>query len=491
MLKRERNELAPIHTLPVELLVAIFDTAIKNGNNRSELGGGGGRRAQGPVVLSQVASHWRNIVTESPSLWTTVELGYRGVKLALQRSKDLPLHIRGPNPQTSGPDIYSLLQLVKPHSHRWKSFDWEASFDILNPAFLTLTTPILVTLNLRLPPSFNYFMNVPSPASPRLRELRLSGVVLPWIPQTLPSLQLFWLSKLGEDGVPDPGSLVAFLASCPALQEIRFQELGRDREADDPPINSPSPPEIFNLPSLKTLVFDDVMETFVAGVLNVVLADSLTRFTVDTTKFRDNNLVPEIILTALAGQPGRDSLIQTVCRNTTEAEVSLVIESWAIQLMHPEDEDDAERRDGVNIVIPGTQWTNRMGEVLESFRLDSIGTPLKLSLCQREEDDDVFEDIYIEFLKRLPGIISITISHEFDINWILWHLSKRRKGEPWLCPNLAEVRLTALNVPDEEVGEVLKAVRILAKRRPEVLIVDDAGNVYHPGITYFMDLYLE
>lgn len=87
LLRRVRNHLIPIHQLPNELLLRIFDFTINPNSNRC---------TEDVVGLSQVCSRWYSIATDYSPLWTNVRI-YDGppsiCSLGLQRSKAAPLTV--------------------------------------------------------------------------------------------------------------------------------------------------------------------------------------------------------------------------------------------------------------------------------------------------------------------------------------------------------------------------------------------------------------
>jgi hypothetical protein len=92
--KRQRNTLAPIARLPVELLVVIFKLAIKIVSEEDD----NDHERQSPSLLSLTLSHvshaWRNLALSCEQLWTNVDVRHRDLAVhCIARSGDQPLHV--------------------------------------------------------------------------------------------------------------------------------------------------------------------------------------------------------------------------------------------------------------------------------------------------------------------------------------------------------------------------------------------------------------
>ncbi|KAF8657596.1 hypothetical protein AX16_002177 [Volvariella volvacea WC 439] len=250
--RRSYNGLAttsPIDTLPVELLSYIFvlSTQTENASDRRPLFTSGTVKAAG--VVCQVSRRWREIALNTPSLWAnicvTIEMvGGRAltleelqnqkvdtstVELFLRLSRNVPLNIlidiRDPNwdfyepgvansefqgvyPPFTPAHMLTVMSLLRPHVHRWRSVDvlsdlWSplhTAFTIMNELFLSQGAPMLESLTLMRCNEYASFLSdfqpeelhfpafldsissasTPEIIFPRLRDLCLWGVHANW-----------------------------------------------------------------------------------------------------------------------------------------------------------------------------------------------------------------------------------------------------------------------------------------------------------------------
>lgn len=95
--------------------------------------------------LQRVSTRWRDVVQEAAILWCTVEASAtsRGLPLALEFSHDLPLHIVSNDSSLTTSDALKFVELVKPHSGRWKSLRWQGpNVRNIGLALSTCPTPL-------------------------------------------------------------------------------------------------------------------------------------------------------------------------------------------------------------------------------------------------------------------------------------------------------------------------------------------------------------
>ncbi|KAG8927287.1 hypothetical protein FRC02_008322 [Tulasnella sp. 418] len=109
-MRRQINELLPIHKLPNELLAEVFLEACD------------GHRA--PTRLAAVASRWRSIVISYPRLWHYLnsDSDIRSTNLTLQRSGSTPLDLFCSCKSKS--EAEEFFELLAPQSTRWRSIEF-------------------------------------------------------------------------------------------------------------------------------------------------------------------------------------------------------------------------------------------------------------------------------------------------------------------------------------------------------------------------------
>ncbi|KAA1469113.1 hypothetical protein DENSPDRAFT_558636 [Dentipellis sp. KUC8613] len=176
------NDLAPIHILPSELLLAII--------SRRAFGSSQKRRRE-LAKLGAVCTSWRSLTLSSPRLWQHIDLRLTAyAALAVRRSQDIPVHIAfrvlDDESRSPGPEDYRTISDLAP---RIASMKFSLPID-LYPELLDnfpLSLPLLHELGLSTVARENYIytgtLPLGSASTLTLRVLNLSGVWLPW---TLP-----------------------------------------------------------------------------------------------------------------------------------------------------------------------------------------------------------------------------------------------------------------------------------------------------------------
>ncbi|KAG8901505.1 hypothetical protein FRC00_006727 [Tulasnella sp. 408] len=115
---KERYQPNSISLIPTEIFCKIFESAC---SPRS-------LSLFSPLILSHVNSHFRSIVVDMPSLWSTIDdiLPRPIVKLYLERSEGAPLDIRIESRSyvfiaLQDSILHQLFQYLEPHAHRVKT----------------------------------------------------------------------------------------------------------------------------------------------------------------------------------------------------------------------------------------------------------------------------------------------------------------------------------------------------------------------------------
>lgn len=117
---------APISRLPNEVLLRIFDLAIRAGRSGCDVHDVYDDRND----LMAVSRLWRILIQDSPKLWTYIRLigttkcSASFVRVHIDRSGQCPLDIEIAgwfNPSWRPPDLNNLLDIVLPHAYRWRS----------------------------------------------------------------------------------------------------------------------------------------------------------------------------------------------------------------------------------------------------------------------------------------------------------------------------------------------------------------------------------
>ena len=279
-----------INQLPQEILSIIFKYNIDLDNGYPQLEGlveqdQGSDDDEASVVASEILafqiliSHvcrlWRNIVLDTPSLWTNISvtnmacLPYERVAAYLERSKSLPLDICIAGgvarlPSDEADNLEALLALLVPHLSRWASIHVTVRrYDYMH-AFIKVVSgpsvpPATQLEDLRLicksksrsaailEGDFLFDPTLFGGSAPLLRTLVLHAVYINWSQawvQSAPNLQTLHLAHHERDLRPTS----AILLGAPNLRILKIEESGLWDETEEP---------LLHLPNLLELEFRD------------------------------------------------------------------------------------------------------------------------------------------------------------------------------------------------------------------------------------------
>ncbi|KAG9023068.1 hypothetical protein FS837_006015 [Tulasnella sp. UAMH 9824] len=264
---RRRNTFAPINALPPELLVTIFMFTIDDD-------WGGTYASQATLAL--VCSHWYHLVNDSPSLWTDIR-NLTGTPLAwvtraLEKSKGAPLNITFTSSWGMEPAAQNVfLDAIFPHAHRWKAVSlWLEGQAQGLEAMATLSAPLLEYFSLSIDEHGGWAPDQPlnifgGQRPPRLRELDLAGVPIPWNPTIFCQLTSLSISRIFRLG-PSVDQLLAVLSTCSNLESLSIREV---TFSGSPGALSPNPTP---MPALKRLALCELSPATSNGILGAIRA---------------------------------------------------------------------------------------------------------------------------------------------------------------------------------------------------------------------------
>ncbi|KAG8952960.1 hypothetical protein FRC04_003412 [Tulasnella sp. 424] len=270
----------PIHLLPPELLIEVF-----------EFYAGLRTPVQNLIGLTLVCKLWRNIVDGTPSLWRMISgrEGLPRVHKALAMAKDTPLEIAYSDKtavERPGPFFAEIMGRID----QWKSFIVTASS--MNQAIVvikTTTAPSLGTLHLRCPWYQKWGGGTVTlfggkPASTALKDFRADG-----IPVAVGSLSLSGLRSLELNVMPiiSAEEILRVLRNSPDLEHCTLDELVCLKDFAFPSqeqelltfrgVGSPT----IQLSRLRSLALYRLTASFTHLVLSAIQAPNLEEFSVD------------------------------------------------------------------------------------------------------------------------------------------------------------------------------------------------------------------
>ncbi|KAF7430839.1 hypothetical protein PC9H_006553 [Pleurotus ostreatus] len=217
-LRGRRNALAPISTLPPEILSMVFMYAEAASNNSLAW-----------IKVSHVCQHWRAVALDSPRLWTNIVLSRpKWTREMLKRSKMAPLDIKA-DLSFLTPRLLEVARLMMKQIHRTRSLNITANHSTLNTIFAGLQgdAPLLRSLNVHdsqrhgLLPTDT--LSVPfAMKAPRLQHLELLQCNVEWNSPFPRSLTHF---KLRDATPPPMEDLLSALQAMPYLEVLELQNI--------------------------------------------------------------------------------------------------------------------------------------------------------------------------------------------------------------------------------------------------------------------------
>ncbi|KAG8896788.1 hypothetical protein FRC00_005260 [Tulasnella sp. 408] len=217
----------PLHQLPIEIFVLIITRALEPLRtfcwSRSTY-------LARLVRLCQVCKHWKDVIDDTPSLWTAIHVMDPAVitSTAISRSAGHPLYITAAPPDWlyRSPDgLDELINMAIPHSTRWRWLQVIVRSSEEALAIMNAPAPLLQTLDLKSTTQIRVGSQKGGAAlggdNPQLRRLGLYRVAIPWDSCLLRGLQHLSISELFSFA-PSCGEILGILGACPGLVELKL-----------------------------------------------------------------------------------------------------------------------------------------------------------------------------------------------------------------------------------------------------------------------------
>jgi len=210
LLRSMLNDLAPISSLPAEIIEHIFDFCV------SWLYGY--LKPKHCLAWTQVCFSWRKISFNSSRLWQRIDLcNPRYADQFLLRSKEAPLSVVSTSPLKLTTDNLAL------HAARLQSIDVFLFSDDMTHLFSSIGSRLinLTHLSLKVPPTSSpLFLDIPLPC---VRRLALDCVAVPW--NNCLDLTHLSLRGLDPESCPSISQLYQLFSRSPYLESIRLENL--------------------------------------------------------------------------------------------------------------------------------------------------------------------------------------------------------------------------------------------------------------------------
>ncbi|KAG6806416.1 hypothetical protein H0H92_011431, partial [Tricholoma furcatifolium] len=246
-----QNTLTITCRIPREVLARIFSYAVKDtvGDNasRDTLS----KKIDWIRAVSHICSHWREVALSTPSLWSTIDLGYYEPAWALemlQRSKNMPLSVINAVliSKKSFPVLVDILDshlprikdLLVEHTPAFSlrriptitSKDYSALLSLLSQH----DSPKMERLVMIGTPEFSDAVQLPDriiTRSASLKHLVLDGYGIDWeLPPAFEDLKSLTIRHIPKNLQPSMVQLLGFISQVPLLETLTVADIDSHEE---------------------------------------------------------------------------------------------------------------------------------------------------------------------------------------------------------------------------------------------------------------------
>ncbi|KAG9001703.1 hypothetical protein FRB94_004582 [Tulasnella sp. JGI-2019a] len=264
------NSLAPIHSLPNELLATIIALVPTIGESHP----------RHLLALGFVSKYWNRVVFETPSLWAQISSNSSDAenRAVILRSKDFPLrvsyHRRG---------SMEFIDLVGGEAHRWQSAEFHPRYHGLLHKLVPLSVPLLEELMIDcggvnyLPTRKGFDIELFTGGADRLRHVDIRYFPIPLNSHLLSRLVTLKMSGSLISSGASTSEITGMLRRCPELCTFKLEYSGKE---EIPVLGGiPSEIEVAYLSALTsfTLRLENAKAAF-SRILSSVRIPSCTQF---------------------------------------------------------------------------------------------------------------------------------------------------------------------------------------------------------------------
>lgn len=426
-----KNQNAPTSHLPVELfgniLVASMTEAHLNPMWRLR-------------ELAEVSRHWRDVVLETPPLWSVVyeNMSPVQVRWALQRSQGRSLDVTFDEHHSQlGQAGARFLDAVAPVAFRWRAL----TFGECSPQLascLKSQARQLEEININGNPHVRMKV-VELGEGVHFRHVDASFVALPWSSPRLAGLSTLNIRHLVGGYAPTLKQLITILEASPALESLRVSRL-YPVELGDAPEDEPFPTtEPTTLPNLLHLYLHDLPHQLYASLLSRLRFPSCRRLSLDSYGMADLSPAPstydhatESFVESVTSLLSSDPHIHIILSG-----MSMIVASDNVYRNH----NSNDRR--LHLVI-------RLGEadsVAETAR--QVAKLIELACPRARVDLKVERHSCPEFppdvIRIFPTLHHLKLNAHVGREILRYLCAQVNDEEPWPCPDLKGLDISELS----------------------------------------------
>lgn len=431
-----RNNLVPIHRLPVELLIQIFLRTFNSLHWKIETN----------RHLASVSKRWWQIVSSSPLLWPKISAS-RGVPratLVLKKNPGGPLIVRLDTRKATPSIQDEFMAVAVTEARRWQSIVVQGPLMTKHFDFLETAAPVLQDL---------FAFQVKGNLEKRLElgegrpivNVDVHCISLPWDSSRLGGLKTLQIRRLSKD-LPTSEQLHGMLSASPQLSWLRITDcLNGPSDPPDTGVAIGTKP-LISLPKLDTLIIQNIPASLRRLLYTHIDSTTVTCLVADKAEsdhFASPNLpFSTLVRTCLDATSDvvftwRDTDGRLTIGSVPLAKVSNNWIPWATRSAGVDLNVDAESGDG-------------LGEVLRAVSPITPAVTLLLlgqgSLPEGPGGDSARTRFSSDSLDHLSTIKTIRCTQNFDAAPLLRHMWE---DNPSCCPQLRELELWPWRADEE------------------------------------------
>lgn len=404
------NVSIPVHSLPAELLLYIFELCMQYHRTK------GYYRSLGE--LSKVCIRWYKLVQSSPALWTAITSSEPKsvIALALEKSSNLPLDVvyRDEEEMTNWSDLSSFVAYLQPYMGRLKTMDIvslgraEPIIDILRHPMPLLEEVQLVDPFVMWDTPVNLFQN----KAPRLTDITLEGINCHWDGDSfhgLNTLSISWVS------FPSGATILDILSNSPQLRKLEINCCRVDRR------DTPSLPNVV-APRLSFLHLDLGLPKLVQNLTDHIRTGKRCSF---RTYLQASSETLNVVARTITNWIQRAE-VQTLPAGEGIT-VDIRTDGVRVEFRF------SDRSPPFSVQVDVMYSKDQLLPVLACFNLllrpFKAKTTARLKLSRFSHRDASWRESLIDELFKSPAITALELGHEDDIAF--WHALFTQSALSW------------------------------------------------------------
>ncbi|KAG8920946.1 hypothetical protein FRC01_000517 [Tulasnella sp. 417] len=452
----QRNSLSPISQLPSEIMIGIFHIALESRKLDPE----DFSYYERIQTLAAVSTVWRNIITQTPSFWTKVEISESvntsPLAISLERAGDMPLDIgcsadklsrwrfHGREESARLKPAYDAMRAARTHLPRWRSFYLATRCPVTAQELLSVKA-----FNIeRVQVSFDWERRSQDWEEPatlfngdtrKLKEVIIEGMPLCWTSNHLTGLRVLDLREIRYDGwSPSVATILHTLENCPELEELCLVSCDVTSASEGQDLNISD--QTIDLPNLQSIVLVQVSSLVTNSILQSLRASTLSLLHLCpylTTQSLPISLTPHI------------KAIQRTIIAADDFEVSIYGQSFYLSAVRGETRSlqlevtlDPELQEQAELLL----W------LADNTPLPKLATRADVSLAHCPE---LLREFHDALYRWVPSATSLTLDCGSQPRFMLQRLSESVQapggGASWLWPNLQSLCVTDPEIIGKEV----------------------------------------